>query len=116
MLLVGMQHDMAVLEDSLPWESAIPSLGIYSKGLKKHMPTQTPVHGTIKNWKQLNCNLGDNWVNYMEPISTMLYLFLKIYFSCMCMSVCSHACVHNVHACCPQNPEEGARSLGIKWL
>lgn len=57
------------------------------------MSTQTPVHATIKNWKQQNCTLGDNWVNYMEPVSTMLYLVLKIYFSCVCMSVCLHACL-----------------------
>ena len=87
-LLVGMEIDTATLENSmevslklkmeLPYDPAIPLLGIYPKKtiIQKESCTTmfTAALFTIaRTWKQPKCPLTDEWIKGMWHIYTMVY-------------------------------------------
>ena len=91
-LLVGVQTGAATMENSmespqksrieLPYDPAIPLLGIYPKNLKTQMckDTCTPVFiaalfTIAKTWKQPKCPSRDEW------IKKMLYIYTVEYYS-----------------------------------
>lgn len=56
----------------LPYDSAIPLLGTYPKGLKTGLQTKTctivflaELFTLVKRWKQPKCLSTDEWINEM---------------------------------------------------
>ena len=86
--VVGMQIDTATMENSmevpkklkieLPYDPAIPLLGIYPEKTIIQKDTCTPMFiATLftiaRSWKQPKCLLTDEWINKMWYIYTMEY-------------------------------------------
>ena len=71
----------------LPYDPAIPLLGIYTKELKAETQTGICTHTFItalftiaKSWKQPKCPLTDEWINkilYIYYIHTYIFQPLK---------------------------------------
>ena len=73
-LLVGMQTSTATmwrflkkLEIELPYDPAIPLLGIHTEETRSERDTCTPVFITAlftiaRTWKQPRCPLADEWI------------------------------------------------------
>ena len=85
-----LQIDTATMQNSmegpqklridLPYDSAIPLLGIYSKDLKTHISkgVYTPLFiaelfTVARTWKQSKCPMIDNWLKKLWYIYTMQY-------------------------------------------
>ena len=66
------------LEIDLPYDSAIPLLGIHTKETRIERDTCTPVFITAlfiiaRTWKQPRCPSVDEWIRYLCYIYTMEY-------------------------------------------
>ena len=66
------------LEIELPYDPAIPLLGIHTKETRIERDTCTPVFITAlftiaSTWKQLRCPLADEWIRKLWYIYTMEY-------------------------------------------
>ena len=87
-LLVGMQTSTATMENSveikkkleieLPYDPAIPMLGIHTKETRIERDTCTPVFiaalfTIARTWKQPRCPSADEWIRKMWYIYTMEY-------------------------------------------
>ena len=87
-LLVGMQTSTATMENSveilktleieLPYDPAIPLLGIHTEETRRERDTCTPMFTaallTIAGtWKQLRCPLADEWIRKLWYRYTMEY-------------------------------------------
>ena len=87
-LLVGMQTSTATTENSerfltkleieLPYDPAIPLLGIYTKETRMERDTCTPVFIAAlfiiaRTWKQPRCPSADEWIRKLWSIYTMEY-------------------------------------------
>ena len=87
-LLVGMQTGTATwrtawillkkLKIDLPYDPAIPLLGIYAGETRIEKDTCTPmfivaVFTIAKTWKQPRCPLADKWIRKQQYIYTMEY-------------------------------------------
>ena len=87
-LLVGMQivqplwktvwRSLKKLEIELPYDPAIPLLGIHTKETRSDRDTCTPVFIaalfiTARTWKQPRCPLEDEWIRKLWYIYTMEY-------------------------------------------
>ena len=87
-LLVGMQTSTATTENSerfltkleieLPYDPAIPLLGIYTKETRMERDTCTPVFIAAlfiiaRTWKQPRCPSADEWIRMLWYIYTMEY-------------------------------------------
>ena len=91
-LLVAMQTSTAIwrtvwrflkkLEIELPYDPAIPLLGIHSKETKIERDTCTPVFTAAPfiiawTWKQPRCPSADEWIRKLWYIYTMEYLLFS---------------------------------------
>ena len=87
-LLVGMQTSTATMENSveilkkleieLPYDSAIPQLGIHTEETRTERDTCTPVFIAAlfiiaRTWKQHRCPSADEWTRKLWYIYTMEY-------------------------------------------
>ena len=87
-LLVGMQTSTATMENSvrflkkleieLPYDPAIPLLGIHTKETRIEREMCTPVFITAlfiiaRTWKQPRCPSADEWIRKLWYIYTMEY-------------------------------------------
>ena len=88
-LLVGMQTSTATMENSveiplkkleikLPFDPAIPLLGIHTEETRNERVTCTPIFITAlfiiaRTWKQPRCPLADEWIRKPWYIYTMEY-------------------------------------------
>ena len=84
-LLVGMQTSIATMENTveileieLPYDAAIPLLGIHTKETRTERDTCTPVFITAlfiidRTWKQPRCPSADEWIRKLWYIYTMEY-------------------------------------------
>ena len=87
-LLVGMQTSTATMENSveiplkneieLPYDPAIPLLGIHSEETRIERDTCTPMFITAlftiaRTWKQSRCPSADEWIRKLWYIYTMEY-------------------------------------------
>ena len=89
-LLVGMQTSTATtlwrrvwrflknLGIELPYDPAIPLLGIYTEETRIERDTCTPMFITVlfiiaRTWKQPRCPLADEWIRKLWHIYTMEY-------------------------------------------
>ena len=88
-LLVGMQTSTATMENSveipkkklqieLPYDPAIPLLGIHTEETRSERDTCTPMFITAlftiaRTWKQPRCSLADEWIRKLWHIYTMEY-------------------------------------------
>ena len=87
-LLVGMQTSTATMENSvqipkkleiqLPYDPAIPLLGIHTEETRTERDTCTPVFITAlfisaRTWKQPRCPSADEWIRKLWDIYTMEY-------------------------------------------
>ena len=66
------------LKIELPYDPAIPLLGIYPEKTISQKDTCTPIFITVlftiaETWKQLKCPLTDEWVKKIWYIYTMVY-------------------------------------------
>ena len=66
------------LEIELPYDLAIPLLGIHTKETRIERDTCTPVFITVlftiaRTWKQPRCPLEDKWIRKLWYIYTMEY-------------------------------------------
>ena len=80
-LLVGMQSSTSAMENSveieLPYDPAIPLLGIHTKETRSERDTCTPMFIAAlfiiaRTWKQSRCPSADEWIRklwYMEYYS-----------------------------------------------
>ena len=69
---------MAVLEIELPYDPAIPLLGIHTKETRIERDTCTPVFiaalfTIARTWKQPRCPFADKWIRKLWYIYTMEY-------------------------------------------
>ena len=87
--VVGMQTSTATTENSvnsflrnlkkiLPYNPAIPLLGIHTKETRSERDTCTPMFTaalftTAKTWKQIRCPSTDEWIRKLWYIYTMEY-------------------------------------------
>ena len=99
-LLVGMQTSTATMENSvdikkleLPYDSAIPLLGIHTVETRIERDTCTPMLITAlfiiaRTWKQPRCPSADKWIRKLWYIYTMEYYsaFKKKAFESVLMS------------------------------
>ena len=91
-LLVGMQTSTATMETvwrflkklemELPYDPAIPLLGIHTKETRIERDTCTPVFiaalfTIARTWKQPRCPSADKWIRKLWYIYTMEYEPLK---------------------------------------
>ena len=72
-----MNH-LKILGIKLPYDPAVPLLGIYSEETKTEKDTCTPVFTAalftiVRTWKQPRCPLTDEWVKKLWYIYTMEY-------------------------------------------
>ena len=87
-LLVGMQTSTATMENSveilkkleieLPYDPAIPLLGIHTEETRIERDTCTPMFITelfiiARTWKQPRCPSADEWIRKLWYIYTMEY-------------------------------------------
>ena len=88
-LLVGMQTSTATIENNvevplkkleieLPYDLAIPLLGIYTEEIRIERDTCAPVFITAlfriaRTWKQPRCPSADEWIGKLWYIYTMEY-------------------------------------------
>ena len=87
-LLVGMQTSTATMENSveipkkleieLPYDPAIPLLGIHTEETRSERDTCTPMFIAAlfiiaRTWKQPRCPSADEWIRKLWYISTMEY-------------------------------------------
>ena len=87
-LLVGMQASTATMENSveflkkleieLPYDPAIPLLGIHTEETRTERDTCIPMFitalcGIARTWKQPRCPSADEWIRKLWYISTMEY-------------------------------------------
>ena len=81
-LLVGMQTSTATMENSveteLPYDPAIPLLGIHTEETRIERDTCTPMFiralfTIARTWKQPRCPLADEWIRKLWYIYTMEY-------------------------------------------
>ena len=66
------------LELELPYDPAIPLLGIHTKETRIERDTSTPMFITAlfiiaRTWKQLRCLSADEWIRKLWYICTMEY-------------------------------------------
>ena len=66
------------MEIELPYDSAIPLLGIYTEETRIERDTCTPMFITAlftitRTWKQPRCPLADKWIRKLWNIYTMEY-------------------------------------------
>ena len=86
-LLVGMQTSTAAMENSveislkleieLPYDTAIPLLGIHTKENRSEGDTCTPMYITAlfiiaRTWKQPRCPSADEWIRKLSAEELML--------------------------------------------
>ena len=76
------------LEIELPYDLAIPLLGIHTKETRIERDICTPVFITVlftiaRTWKQPRCPLADEWIRKLWYIYTMKY---SVQFSCSVVS------------------------------
>ena len=69
---------LKILEVELPYDPAIPLLGIYLKSKNKHTKSCTPMYTaalftTAQIWKQPYCPSTDEWIKKVWYIYTMEY-------------------------------------------
>ena len=69
---------MVVLETELPYDPAIPLLGIHTKETRTERDTCTPMFiaalfTIARTWKQPRCPSADKWIRKLWYISTMEY-------------------------------------------
>ena len=89
-LLVGNQTSTATMENSveifknleieLPYDPAIPLLGIHTEETRIDRDTCTPMFITAlfitaRTWKQPRCSSADEWIRKLWYIYTMEYYF-----------------------------------------
>ena len=74
-------QSLKMINIELPYDPAIPLLGVYSRGLKTYIYTKTFTQMLIaelfiiaKNWEHLKCPSTDEWIN------KMWYIYNKILF------------------------------------
>ena len=77
-LLVGMQTSIATLEIELPYDPAIPLLGIHTEETRIERDTCTPMFiaalfTIARTWKQPRCPSADEWIKKQWYIYTMEY-------------------------------------------
>ena len=85
-LLVGMQTSTATMENSveipleieLPYERAIPLLGIHTKETRSERDTCTPMFTSAlftiaRTWKKPRYPLGDKWIRKLWYVHPMEY-------------------------------------------
>ena len=84
-LLVGMQTSIATMENTveileieLPYDPAIPLLGIHTKKTRIEKDTCTPMFIAAlfiiaRTWKQPRCPSADEWIRKLWYIHTMEY-------------------------------------------
>ena len=81
-LLVGMQTSTATMENSveteLPYDPAIPLLGIHTEETRIKRDTSTPMFIAAlfiiaRTWKQPRCPSAQEWIRNMWYIYTMEY-------------------------------------------
>ena len=84
-LLVGMQTSTATMERflkkldiELPYDPAIPLLGIHTEETRRERDTCTPMFITAlviiaRTWKQPRCPSTDEWIKKLWCIYTMEY-------------------------------------------
>ena len=83
-LLVGIQSTTATMENSgdslieLPYDPALPLLGIHTKETRIERDTCTPMFITAlfiiaRTWKQPRCPSADEWIRKLWYIYTMEY-------------------------------------------
>ena len=86
-LLVGMQTSTATMENSfflkkleieLPYDPAIPLLGIHTEETRRERDTCTPMFIAAlfiiaRTWKQPRCPSADEWIRKLWYIYTMEY-------------------------------------------
>ena len=88
-LLVGMQTSTATMENiveislkkleiELPYDPAIPPLGIHTKETRSEIDTCTPIFITAlfiiaRTWKQPRCPSADEWIRKLWYIYTTEY-------------------------------------------
>ena len=92
-LLVGMQSDIGTMENSvdislktgrvLPYDPAIPLLGIHTEETRIERDACTPVFiaalfTVARTWKQLKCPSADEWIRKLWYIYTMEYIETQI--------------------------------------
>ena len=71
------------LETELPYDPAVPLLGIHTKETRIERDMYTPMFVAVlfiiaRTWKHLRCPLADEWIRKMWPIYTMeCYLAIK---------------------------------------
>ena len=66
------------LEIELPYDPAIPLLGIHTKKIRIERDTRTPVFiaslfTIAKTWKQFRCPSADEWIRKLWYIYTIEY-------------------------------------------
>ena len=85
-LLVGMQTSTATMEKrflkkleiDMPYDPAIPLLGIHTEETRRERDTSTPVFIAAlfiiaRTWKQSRCPSADEWIRKLWYIHTMDY-------------------------------------------
>ena len=96
-LLVGMQTSTATMENSveipyalLPYDPAIPLLGIHTEEIRIERDTCTPMFITAlfmiaRTWKQPRCPSADEWIRKLWYIYTVEYSvqFSSVSQSCL---------------------------------
>ena len=70
---------LKILEVELPYDPAIPLLGIYLKSKNKNTKSCTPMYTaalftTAQIWKQPYCPSTDEWIKKVWYICTMEYI------------------------------------------
>jgi len=61
------------LEIELPYDPAIPLLGIHTEETRIERDTCTPMFITARTWKQPRCPSADEWISKLWYIYTMEY-------------------------------------------
>ena len=69
---------LKILEIELPYDSAIPLLGIHTEDTRTERDTCTPMFITAlfiiaRTWKQPRCSSADEWIRKLWYIYTMQY-------------------------------------------
>ena len=67
------RHFLKKLEIELPYDPAIPLLGIHTEETRRERDTSTPMFIAARIWKQPRCPSADEWIRKLWYIYTMEY-------------------------------------------
>ena len=86
------------LKIELPYDPAIPLLGIYPEKTIIQKESCTPMFiaalfTIAKIWKQSKCPLTDEWIKKMFFIYMYIYVYIYIYM-CVCVCVCIYIYIY----------------------